>query len=143
MKRRAAIFLVAFTATVEALGLGSARADSYTACVNDSVLGVHNDVFTVAWRIAVIRTSVGTQKDIAKGSGPPGSHVTINFTPTAMVLNGSGAAQRLQRSQLDSWRPVIEELRAAAANRIQIRVSFDAKSKNVTDLQLLYSQRCP
>ena len=149
MKAGATIVLVAFTATA-----GGARADSYTACVNDSVLGVHGDAFTVAWRITAVRGSAENtgapnrpgQKGppLSKPSGVlPGTHVTLNFAPTGIVLDAAAGAQRMQRAQLDSWRPVIEELRTAAANKILIRVSFDEKSKAVTGLQLLYSQRCP
>ena len=117
-------------------------ADGYFACINDSNFGVHQDFFTVAWRINVIRGFVGTPKDVGKGSSvPPGTHVTINFTPAALVLEG-GPSDCSDRS-LNRGDLLSKKLRTAAANRIQIRISFDSRSKIVTDLQLLYSQRCP
>lgn len=145
----AAIFLAVLAGT-----LADARADSYTACVNDSVLGLHGDGFAIAWRITVVRGSADTagapsrpgQKGapLSKPSSvPPGTRATLNLTPTGIVLDAAGGAQRLPRAQFESWRPLIEELRTAAANRVLIRVAFDEKSKAVSEVQLLYSQRCP
>lgn len=122
------VSLVAGIFLIGTVHLGEASAGNQILCPSHSNI-IHNPStgnFAMSWGVGTTASGIGT--------------MAVVFTPTKLLLGGGMVD--LSRAQLEYWKLIIDELRAASEKRVRVQVFFNDQTKEITTLQVLYYQPC-
>lgn len=69
-----------------------------------------------------------------------GEELVISFQADKILLGGGKGM--MSASQLAQWAPYLDELRAAASQRVKLQVFYDDSTRVILAINVLYNQKC-